>query len=336
MGGTADRIPVTILSGFLGSGKTTLLNALLRDERLTDTAVIVNEFGEVGLDHLLVESAFDQMVLMDNGCLCCSVRGDLVDTLQDLHARAGAGEIPRFSRVMVETTGLADPGPIAQTLATDAWVAAHFALHAIVVTVDGVAGAASLEAHDEARAQAAIADLLIVTKGDMAGADPGGLRGALRALNPHAPIAAAENGAIDPGVILGLDPTEVPAGAGHDHADAHDPHPHHHAHSDGGIQTATLRFEAPVAWETLSGWLEWMTALRGPDILRIKGLVAVAGCAGPVLIHGVQHVFYPPRVLPDWPDADRTGRLVVIARGVPAGAIAASFDAYGAARRAAA
>jgi G3E family GTPase len=338
----AKARPVIVLSGFLGSGKTTLLNRLLRDPRLTDTAVIVNEFGAIGLDHLLVESAYDDMVLMDNGCLCCSVRGDLADTLRDLDRRAATGEIPDFGRVMIETTGLADPGPIAQTLVLDDATARRFVLQGVVATVDGLHGAETLRTYPEARAQVAMADLLVLTKSDLLapGAGLAGLTGAIRALNGQAPIMCADHGALDPAILLGLDATQVVVPDGYDHgahpgAHHHDNggghhhgHNHAHAHATGDIETATLIFDNPQDWDDLAGWLEWMTALRGPDILRIKGILAVTGLPGPVLLHGVQHVFSPPRILPDWPDADHRSRLVVIARDVPAQAITASWAGW--------
>ena len=328
----ANTRPVSVLSGFLGSGKTTLLNALLRDPRLTDTAVIVNEFGEIGLDHLLVESAYDDMVLMDNGCLCCSVRGDLADTLRDLDRRAAAGEIPDFGRVMIETTGLADPGPIAQTLVLDEGLAGRFVLQGVVVTVDALHGAATLQSYPEARAQVGMADLVVVTKSDLLAAGQGaGVEAAIRAQNPQASILRAENGALDPGILLGLDATCVTLpDEGHDHH-----HHHAHAHGTGQIGTAALILDGAQKWETLAGWLEWMVSLRGPDILRIKGIVAVQGQPGPVLIHGVQHVFSPPRVLADWPDDDHRSRIIVIARDVPAPAIRAGWARWQAAQRAA-
>lgn len=350
-GGT---IPITLITGFLGSGKTTLINALLKDERLTDTAVIVNEFGEIGLDHLLVESAFDQMVLMDNGCLCCTVRGDLIDTLSGLMDKVEAGTVPPFFRVMIETTGLADPAPVAQTLLSDDATAARFSLQAIVTTVDGVNGAATLQTYDEARAQAALADLVLVTKADSAQADVAGVMAAVKAINPGAPITVVAQGALDPARIIaatGSDPATI---AAHAHAADHAPAPGHasgHAHDHDGddahdghghtvhrfnIASASIIIDEPLDFSTLTGWLEWLTALRGPDVLRIKGLVAVAGCAGPVLVQGVQHVFYPPRQLADWPDDDRRSRVVIIARDIPPAALAASLDAFRQAERRAA
>lgn len=324
-----QTIPLTILTGFLGSGKTTVLNHLLRDPRLTDTAVIVNEFGEIGLDHLLVESALDDMVLMDNGCLCCSIRGDLVDTLDQLMTKAAAGEIPPFSRVIVETTGLADPAPIAQTLASEDAVAERFGLHAIVTTVDGVNGIDTLEQYEEARAQAAMADLLLVTKTDLDDARPASLRDALRALNPEAAVHEVTGGRVDPDVLLAPDPgavrrTSVVADvAPHTHLHGHDHRPH-----GWNIQSASIVLDAPVRWDRLAAWLDWLTAMRGADVLRIKGLVAVEGYGGPVLIHGVQHVFSPPQVLDDWPDDDTRSRLVVIARDIPEAAIRASLERF--------
>lgn len=331
-------IPLTILTGFLGSGKTTILNHFLRDPRLTDTAVVVNEFGEIGLDHLLVESAPDQMVLMDNGCLCCSVRGDLVDTLTDILARAEAGEVPQFSRVMVETTGLADPAPIAQTLVREERLAERFHLKAIVSAVDGVNGIETLGSYDEARCQVAMADLILVTKTDLPQARTAAVSAAARALNPEAPVIAVAGGRIAPDVLL--DATQsLPLAArapvlGHDdhgHGGGHDDgHHHSHDHSVEGwnITSASLVIDAPLPWETIAAWLDWLTAMRGADVLRIKGLLAVEGYDGPVLVQGVQHVFSPPRILPDWPDADHRSRIVLIARDIPEAALRASLDAF--------
>lgn len=328
-------IPLTILTGFLGSGKTTILNHFLRDPRLTDTAVIVNEFGEIGLDHLLVESAPDQMVLMDNGCLCCSVRGDLVDTLTDLLARVEVGEVPQFSRVMVETTGLADPAPIAQTLIREARIAERYHLKAIVTAVDAVNGIETLETYDEARCQVAMADMMVVTKTDLSQARTDAVIAAARGLNPDAPVVKAPEGKIDPEVLLGasqaLHFAERASVATKDGHHSHD-HGHGHAHDHSGhgwnISSASIVLDAPLPWDVLSAWLDWLTAMRGADVLRIKGLVSVQGIEGPVLVQGVQHVFSPPRILSDWPDDDRRSRIVLIARDIPEAALRRSLEVF--------
>jgi len=339
------RIPVTIITGFLGSGKTTILNHLLRDPRLTDTAVIVNEFGEIGLDHLLVESAIDQMVLMDNGCLCCTVRGDLVDTLADLTRRVEQGLVPAFRQVMIETTGLADPSPIVQTLITDEDTQARFSLRSIVATVDGINGTDTLIQYDEARCQAAVADLLLITKADMADADIDGVRNGVQLLNRHAQIEIVSNGEVDPDIIFSTQSSEHVTleskhdGSTHEHADTnkkhdHTNHDHSHDHSSGhhghlwNIQSASIIIDDALPWSVLEGWLDWVTALRGPDVLRIKGIVRVEGFDGPVVIHGVQHVFHTPYELPDWPDQDHRSRIVIIARDIPEAALRHSLHAF--------
>ncbi|MGE0628158.1 MAG: GTP-binding protein [Hyphomicrobiaceae bacterium] len=328
-----QRVPVVIMTGFLGSGKTTVLNHLLRDPRLADTAVIVNEFGEIGLDHLLVEQAIDQMVLLENGCVCCSVRGDLVDTLEDLMRRVREGSIPAFRHVMIETTGLADPAPIVHTLVNDAATAAHFALQGIVTTVDAVVGSETLATYDEARAQVAMADALLITKSDRPDADLPAVKAVVASLNREAPVTIVENGAADPAAILAVGTIPAvaiePASQPHPHPAQTDHHEHEHGHDHlWNIRSVSIVIDEPVAWPVLSGWLEWLAALRGPDILRIKGLVAVEGFDGPVLIQGVQHVFHPPRVLPDWPGGDDRSRLIVIARNIPAEALRNSLTFY--------
>lgn len=322
-----QTIPLTILTGFLGSGKTTILNHVLRDPRLTDTAVVVNEFGEIGLDHLLVESAPDQMVLMDNGCLCCSVRGDLVDTLSVMLERAEKGEVPQFSRVMVETTGLADPAPIAQTLVREERLAERFHLKAIVATVDGVNGIETLQTHDEARAQVAMADLLLVTKTDLPQARPAEVTRAARALNPDAPVEQVADGEIDPNVLLGASQS-VPAAARLGGAGAHHHHGHDHDHGGWNIDSASIVVDRALPWAVIADWLDWLTAMRGPDVLRIKGLLAIEGIDGPVLVQGVQHVFSPPRILSDWPGNDQRSRIVIIARDIPAAALRRSLEVF--------
>jgi G3E family GTPase len=328
-----QKIPLTILTGFLGSGKTTILNHFLRDPRLTDTAVIVNEFGEIGLDHLLVESALDQMVLMDNGCLCCSVRGDLVDTLTDLLARAEAGEVPQFSRVMVETTGLADPAPIAQTLIREERIAERFHLKAIVTAVDGVNGIETLQTYDEARCQVAMADLMVITKADLPQARVDAVIAAARGLNPEAPVIEAAEGRVDAEILLGASQAmpfadRVSAADTYDHHTHDHGHGHDHAGHEWNISSASIVLDTPLPWDVFAAWLDWLTAMRGADVLRIKGILAVEGMDGPVLVQGVQHVFSPSRVLPDWPDDDRRSRIVLIARDIPEAALRQSLEVF--------
>ena len=317
------RLPVTIISGFLGSGKSTVLNALLRNPELSDTAVIVNEFGEIGLDHLLVESALDEMILLDNGCLCCSVRGDLADTLADLLRRVNEGRIPRFQRVMVETTGLADPAPIVKTLISHEATAARYVPSHIVTTVDAVTGLDTLKQCREARSQVAMADLLIVTKSDMAEADVPNVSRAARSLNPNAAIEIADRGEIDPTLLFDdrsqIDIAALCSGIAPDGSET----PHL-----WDIRSVSIVLEAALPWSALTAWLEWLVSMRGPDILRIKGLLRVQGYDGPVLVQGVQHVFHTPVALPEWPDDDQRSRIVIIARDIPETALRESLAKF--------
>ncbi|MGE0746247.1 MAG: GTP-binding protein [Rhodospirillales bacterium] len=300
-------IPVTVVTGFLGSGKTTLINRLLRAPDAGDTAVIVNEFGEIGIDHHLVESARTDVLLMRNGCVCCSIRGDLVDTLSDLHGRRTAGVVPPFARVVVETTGLADPGPVLQTMLGEPAIEARFALNGLVATVDAIHWPQQQARHREAAAQAALADLVLLTKTDIATAGQAtAARAGLAAINPYADVVEAPHGAIAPGRVLGAYAVRG-AAAAHGH--------HGHAHDDG-IRAFAVRHEKALDWASFAGWLDGLVSLRGADILRIKGLVNAAGHDGPVVVHGVHHVFHPPTILPAWPDGDRATRLVFITQGL--------------------
>lgn len=316
-------IPVSIITGFLGSGKTTLLNHLVQQPGLADTAVIVNEFGEIGLDHLLIEQAFEDTVLLENGCICCSIRGDLVDTLTDLLRKVGAGELPAFSRVVVETTGLADPAPILQTLISDPRLQPHFALDRIVTTIDAVNGPGQLDEFDEAVKQAAVADALLITKADLAerGAVEG-LTARLREVNAGAPVAAIDHGRADPEVLFG-------AGTGARAFDlpAHHDHGHRHDH-DSGINSFAIRLDDPLPWAAVKAWLESVASLRGTDLLRVKGILNVAGREGPVVIHGVQHVFHPPVELAAWPDDTRSTRIVFITRNIEPFALENALAAF--------
>jgi G3E family GTPase len=340
-------IPVTLLTGFLGAGKTTLLNRLLKHPELRDTAVLVNEFGEIGLDHLLVEALDEDTVLLNAGCLCCTVRGDLVRALRDLALRVEAGHAIR--RVVVETTGLADPAPILQTLMADPLVLHRYRLDGVVTLVDAVAGMATLDAQEEAVKQAAVADRLVLTKTDLA--EPGqaaALRARLRALNPGAPLLEARHGAIGPAALLecGLfDATRKhPDVARWLDAEAWDAHPHHHHHHaghhhhhdpnrhDARIRSVCLTFDAPLPWDALSAWLEVLSMTRGASVLRIKGLLNLQGEDRPVAIHGVQHLFHPPAKLAAWPEGhDRRSRLVFILRDLDPAVVEAGLRAFTAA-----
>jgi G3E family GTPase len=330
--------PVTLVTGFLGSGKTTLLNALLRQPALRNTVVIVNEFGEIGLDHLLIETAFEDAVLLKSGCVCCTVRGDLTDTIVSLDARARSGAIPRFERIAIETTGLADPAPIIATLMEDAQLKPLVRLDRVVVTVDAVHAAAQLVTHYESAKQAALADTLVLTKVDLlAAAASAATEAQLRELNPSAPIVVAVKGAVAPDVLFATATRasrSLPIVEEHDHP--HDSSPDHLLRHHG-LSTFALTHDAPISWSALAAWVEALAAFKGVALLRLKGLANVAGFAGPIALNAVQHLVHPPEMLPRWPDADRRTRLVLITRGLDRDATARSFAAAmasGAARKA--
>ncbi|MBX6372847.1 MAG: GTP-binding protein [Acetobacteraceae bacterium] len=325
-------IPVSVLTGFLGSGKTTLLSHLLRRPEFARTAVVINEFGEVGLDHDLVETSDESFVQLQTGCLCCTIRGDLVRTLDDLLQRRDAGTVPPFERVVVETTGLADPAPILHALMTDPIVAGRMALAGVVATVDAVNGAGTLERHRESVKQVAVADRLVLTKTDLPEASPEALRTRLAALNPAAPVLRAEHGRIEPERLFdaglydpaGKTPDVARWLAAEAHADrhAHHHHGHDHAHDPNrhgeGITTFCLTREKPIRAVALALFLETLAEHRGADLLRVKGILNIAESPDrPAVIHGVQHVFHPPAWLDRWPSEDRRSRLVFITRDIP-------------------
>lgn len=312
------RTPVHVLTGFLGSGKTTLLRHLLADPSMADTAVIINEFGEVGLDHLLVREVSEDVVLLSSGCMCCSVRDDLLSTLAELHAMASSGQIPPFSRVVVETTGLADPAPIMQALMSEPRLAQILCLGQVVTTVDGVNGARTFAAQREARQQVATADRLVLTKADLAvETQQEALLALLSGMNPAAEQLLSGKTmppSADVFAPLAADWRRDVATAVIDQGESHARHESHHA-SHERITTFTVRLDEPVVWDEFVDWLELLLASRGDSLLRVKGLLAVAGEARPVVVQGVQHVLYPPERLAAWPNgADARGWLVFIAR----------------------
>jgi G3E family GTPase len=330
-------VPTALITGFLGSGKTTLLNGLLQHTGMADTAVIVNEFGEIGLDHLLIETAFEDAVLLKSGCICCTVRGDLVDTIETLDQRRRSGAIPAYRRIAIETTGLADPAPIMTLLMEEVRLRDLVTLDRVIATVDAANALSTLDAHYESAKQVALADRLVLTKTDLVTAEMRrDVEARLRRLNPEAPIIVAVAGHIAPGVLFDADLTP---GSRHDRlaaAEGLGGHAHHHGDAADavghlaqahGISSFTLWRDQPIEWENLRAWLEALASLKGPDLLRMKGIVNIAGRAGPVVLHGVQHVFHPPQELARWPDADRRSRIVFITRNIPQIAVAGSFAA---------
>jgi G3E family GTPase len=322
----ADRLPVVLVTGFLGSGKTTLIAALLAHPEMGDTAVLVNELGEVAIDHHLVRRVDERTVVLASGCVCCTLRGDLQDELRDLLARRDRGEIAPFRRVVVETTGLADPAPVLSTLLTEPLLRHHYEVEAVVTTVDAVNGAATLDRHAESRKQAAVADTLLVTKADAAPpAATAALEARLRALNPLATVRRVAHGAIAPGDLLAgraRDPRADTVVGDNDGA-----------HGDDVHAFAIVRDE-PLDWDAFAVWLTMLLHSRGLDVLRVKGLLDTGG-PGPVVLDGVQHVVHRPRHLAAWPDADHRTRIVFITRGIERDAVLASLDAFAGLGRAA-
>ena len=315
------RTPVAIITGFLGSGKTTLLNRLLQRPEMAGAAVIINEFGEIGLDHLLIATPSENTVLLSSGCLCCTVRGDLVETLADLYRKRHEGAIPTFDRVIVETTGLADPVPILQTLVTDPELAPLFGLDSVVTLVDAVNGAQQLDEHPESVKQTAMADRLLLTKTDLASGEVAeALRTRLARINPGARILSAVRGDAHPDELFGAGLSGAGAAgvqrwlgdAEFAHAEAHHDHEHDVNRHDDRIRAFCIHHDAPVSAAGLEVWLNMLAALRGARLLRVKGLLNVDGT--PVAIHAVQTLIHEPVALERWPDEDRRSRLVFITR----------------------
>ncbi|WP_337269322.1 CobW family GTP-binding protein [Oryzifoliimicrobium ureilyticus] len=351
----STRIPVTILTGFLGAGKSTLLNRILKDTAMRDAAIIINEFGDVGIDHLLVQSSSDSIIELSDGCLCCTVRGELVDTLANLMDAIQTGRSRTLSRVVVETTGLADPAPVMQAVMGNPVIANNFELDSVVTVVDAVNGISTLDHHEEARRQVAVADRLILSKKTLS--TPGEverLEARLRSLNPRAPLSDADASATGTAAILinGLyDPTTKIADVSrwlqaetgdHGHAHDHDHHHHDHGHHDHthhhhdvnrhdeAIRSFSIVEDKPIDPAAIEMFIDLLRSAHGEKLLRMKAIVATSDKPDrPLVLHGVQSIFHPPRRLPAWPDgSDRRTRMVIITRDLPEDFVRGLFDAF--------
>ena len=328
-----ERCPVVVVTGFLGSGKTSLLNRALRDPALGDCAVLVNEFGEVGLDHHLLEVIDGNTVLLASGCVCCTIRDDLKGAVLELQDKRARGAVPAFSRLVIETTGLADPTPIIATFMSDQSLRYHYRPSLVVTTVDAVLGLATLDTHQESVKQVALADRLVLTKTDLASRSAlEALRERLAAVNQAAHVVTALDEALDVAELLRVDAytrghreTEVArwfsTASHHHHIDDDSRH-------DSDIHTFCMVVDDALEWTAFGVWLTMLLHCHGDKVLRVKGMLNVQGVATPVVVNGVQHLVHPPVHLARWPDTDRRSRLVFIVQGLAQRALEESLAAF--------
>ena len=332
-------IPVNVITGFLGSGKTTLLKRLLASPRLANVAVFFNEFGEVGLDHLLLQRVDEGTVVLQSGCVCCNIRSDLREAIRDLYSKRERGQVPCFDRMVIETTGLADPVPIIYTLMAEPVIRHHFRLGNIITTIDAVNGALHLAENPESAKQVAVADRLVLTKTDIS--DPrkaGELRATLRRLNPSAPLFEAAAEPVEPNDLLTNDvydpdskteevrrwfDEEALSEGDHGPVRGHDVNRH-----DRRIHAFCLTFDEPLNWTAFGIWLTMLLHSHGENVLRVKGMLNVIDVPTPVVIHGVQHIVHPPVHLELWPDDERRSRIVFIVRDLERCVIERSLAAF--------
>lgn len=352
----SDKIPVTILTGFLGAGKSTLLNRILKDPAMKDAAVIINEFGDVGIDHLLVESSGDSIIELSDGCLCCTVRGELVDTLANLMDAVQTGRVKPVRRVVIETTGLADPAPVMQAIMGNPIIAQNFELDGVVTVIDAVNGLQTLDNYEEARKQAAVADRLIVSKKSIAG-DTDALMARLRGFNPRASLMDANseeagtahvliNGLYDPATKIAdvrrwlHDEDEHEGHHHHPHDHDHGHHHHHHGHEhqdphdvnrhDASIRSFSIIEKKAIDPMALEMFIDLLRSAHGEKLLRMKAIIATSDRPErPLVLHGVQSIFHPPVRLAAWPDPeDRRTRMVLITKDLPEAFVKDLFDAF--------
>jgi G3E family GTPase len=320
-------IQVSLLTGFLGSGKTTLLNALLKHEGMAETAVLINEFGDIGIDHELVETVDPEMIQLTTGCLCCSVQGDLTRALREIFLKRVNKQTPPFQRVLIESTGLADPAPVIQTLVNDPVIAHRYSLDGIITTIDAIHAPGQIHRHEECKRQAAVADRIVITKTDIATpAQIQNCQDVLSLLNPAAPKFFAISGKIDPNKLFDcalFDPQTKTydvqnwlKAEAYNNQKPHNHHDHDKNRHDENVRAWCMEYKDPISWPAFIAWIQTLIDNYGEKILRIKGIVNIKGESQPVAIHGVQHIFHPPAKLPDWPGEDKSTKMVFIVDGL--------------------